>query len=221
MATVALAGIASANDRVVIHSGTAGVEGFVRNDLKMPLPFATVWIKLNDRLVMDATSDEKGYYIFSGLAPGEYELSARYMLHHEVTIITHLTSDRITFQDIVLHRDGILDTIVVLPPPVDVGDVTPRKKWSGDELSRIAGTDPIITAIGGAPGTNSGDDRGQAHFLGGRSDHNVTIIDGVVFRNIVSLPLYAIGEMSLYLTGVPARYGDFIGGAVIINTKTL
>jgi hypothetical protein len=60
----------------------------------------------------------------------------------------------------------------------------------------------------------------ELYFRGSRGGTNLYIVDGVkIMGQLPSVPSSGIGSMSVYTGGVPAKYGDFTGGVVVIETK--
>lgn len=65
------------------------------------------------------------------------------------------------------------------------------------------------------------DSEGQLYFRGARPQSTVTFVDGVKTGSTVSqLPGRAIGNITVYTGGVPAKYGDCTGGVIIMETKS-
>jgi hypothetical protein len=60
----------------------------------------------------------------------------------------------------------------------------------------------------------------DAYVRGGRADATVYFVDGVKMSNIGNVPGVAIGSMTVYTGGVPAKYGDTTSGVVILETKS-
>ena len=62
---------------------------------------------------------------------------------------------------------------------------------------------------------------GSLVFRGARKGDMIYMVDGVKVRQDVgSIPSVAIGHMQLYSGGLPAKYGDTLGGVVVIESKS-
>ena len=61
---------------------------------------------------------------------------------------------------------------------------------------------------------------GELVFRGARRGDMIYIIDGVKTRNAGSVPSVSIGRMQLYTGGLPAKYGDTLGGVVVMESKS-
>jgi len=64
------------------------------------------------------------------------------------------------------------------------------------------------------------DAQGGFHFRGGRSDANAVFIDGVKALDMGTLPALSLENVTVFTGGVPAMYGDVLGGVVIVTTKS-
>lgn len=92
------------------------------------------------------------------------------------------------------------------------------KVFSGSEI-RNMGSRSIAVVAATTPGVFQSDDRSDDLFIrGSRVGSTVYIIDGQKVRGNPNLPLNAISQMQVVMSGVPAEYGDFTGGAVVIET---
>ena len=64
-------------------------------------------------------------------------------------------------------------------------------------------------------------DNGEMYFRGARDNDFVYYIDGTkIMGDNVKIPSAAIGSIEVYTGGVPARYGDFTGGCIVIETQS-
>lgn len=63
-------------------------------------------------------------------------------------------------------------------------------------------------------------DDGSLVFRGARKGDMIYMIDGVKIAADLSLPSAGIGSMMVYSGGLPAKYGDTMGGVVVIETAS-
>ncbi len=63
-------------------------------------------------------------------------------------------------------------------------------------------------------------ENGDLMFKGSRSGDMLYLVDGIKTRSIGSLPSCAINNLMVYTGGLPAKYGDTMGGVVVLETKT-
>ena len=70
------------------------------------------------------------------------------------------------------------------------------------------------------PGVYKSPTSDDLYFKGARADAMVYFVDGVKMSSLKGVPPDAINSISVYTGGVPAKYGDFTGGVIAIETKT-
>jgi hypothetical protein len=61
-------------------------------------------------------------------------------------------------------------------------------------------------------------DDGSLVFRGARKGDMLTYLDGVKIRELPTVPSASIGYMMVYTGAIPAKYGDTLGGIVVIET---
>jgi hypothetical protein len=61
---------------------------------------------------------------------------------------------------------------------------------------------------------------GELIFRGARKGDMIYLLDGIKGREISNVPSCAIGRMMVYTGGLPAKYGDTLGGVVVLETKS-
>lgn len=70
-----------------------------------------------------------------------------------------------------------------------------------------------------SPGVQMTDD-GDLVFKGARKGDMIYMVDGVKSNGIIPLPSASIKVMKVYSGGLPAKYGDTMGGAVVVETMS-
>jgi len=61
----------------------------------------------------------------------------------------------------------------------------------------------------------------EVYFRGSRNGDAVYYVDGVkLMDNKLHVPGNSISSMTVYTGGVPAKYGDFTGGVVVVETQS-
>ena len=61
---------------------------------------------------------------------------------------------------------------------------------------------------------------GELVFRGARKGDMIYLVDGVKTREVGSVPGVSIGRMMVYTGGLPAKYGDTLGGVVVMESKS-
>lgn len=64
------------------------------------------------------------------------------------------------------------------------------------------------------------DENGELMFRGARKGDMVYLMDGVKSNDISGIPSAAVGRMLVYTGGIPAKYGDTLGGVIVMETKS-
>ncbi len=63
-------------------------------------------------------------------------------------------------------------------------------------------------------------DDGELMFRGSRKGDMVYVLDGIKSPNMYNIPSAAISNMMVYTGGIPAKYGDTLGGVVVVESKS-
>ena len=64
------------------------------------------------------------------------------------------------------------------------------------------------------------DEDGGLMFRGARKGDMIYVLDGIKSNEVFNVPSCAIGRVTVFTGGLPAKYGDTLGGAVILETKS-
>lgn len=191
------------------------------NNDKKPIPGAQVYVETNNGKVGTIT-DSLGHFTIKPLNPGHYSLN-----------ISYVSYQKIQMKDIVVRSD--YDTHIE-----DVYLVTEMM----DEVKIVATTTPLIDRNGGSleimdlkrrknlPDNRNltavletmsteffiSDNKKEIHFRGSRNNMTAYVVDGMRVSNLEGIPGMAVSNMTVYAGGIPARYGDFTGGVVVVET---
>ncbi|MCB2221376.1 MAG: carboxypeptidase-like regulatory domain-containing protein [Bacteroidetes bacterium] len=213
--------IFAANLIVFSQSGT--LKGKILDkETREPIPFANVVLEVGGTMAGGATSDFDGNYIIKPIQPGTYDLKATYVGYKTVLVTGMvINSDQITFFDIEMESTAAqLEEIVVTSykvPLIDKDKTVTGGSVTAEDIKKMPNRDAnaIATTIGGVFSADG--ERGSVR--GARSDQTVMYIDGIRVIGSSSLPQSAIEQVSVYLGGLPAQYGDARGGIINVTTK--
>ncbi len=61
-------------------------------------------------------------------------------------------------------------------------------------------------------------DDGELMFRGARKGDMIYVLDGVKLQDVYNVPSCSINHMMVYTGGLPAKYGDTLGGAIVVET---
>ncbi len=192
---------------------------------KKPLDFVSVTIELNGAVKAQVLTDDDGSYIVKTLQPGTYTIKVSYIGYRNAVITNvNVASDEIAFTNVMMESNEggkqLEDVVIVRKKPlIDPDGVNKNTKTAKEimalpqrNVNMIANTVAGVTTRAGATPT----------FRGARADGTAYYIDGVRVQGgaSVNIPQNAIDQIQVITGGTPAQYGDFIGGAISINTKS-
>ena len=206
--------------------GTGEIRGRLYDDnTKQTIPGAYVIVK-NGILTTGTVTDNNGNYSVKSLSSGKYTLIISYIGYKPDTIrnvevnpgnITRMDDLYVSTEGIMYNGEivNIVDTRDPLIRPIPV--ITIREK----DLKEMAGHSKLENVLANLTSEIYVSDRDEIYFRGSRNDNFVYIIDGVKSMDgKAHIPSGAIGSMAVYTGGVPAQYGDFTGGCIVIETKS-
>lgn len=194
-------------------------------ETKEAIPFASVYVESNGKLVGTQT-DFDGKYTIKPLPAGTYDVKISYLGKQNITITnTVVKPDQITFSENVFMTSGdgeILPDVVIEAPEKLIEEEAHNKVSIGGKAIRNS---PVKQDLGqiavstGAVSTSA--DGGEIYFRGARAGDAVYLIDGVkVTGQTPKIPSSGIKNFSVYSGGLPAKYGDTMGGVIVVETKS-
>jgi hypothetical protein len=134
-----------------------------------------------------------------------------------------VTPEKITFVPDAYMAEYISD----LPPTIINGrklidpEQTGRIDIISKEIEAIPGNTDLTKLIVLMESSIYRSDDGELYFRGSRQGDAVYYIDGVkTMDSQMNVPTGSVGSLTVYTGGVPAKYGDFTGGCVVIETKS-
>ena len=188
----------------------------------LPAIGATVFVEVGGTI-----TDVEGRYKIKPLNAGVYNLSIKLMGMNPVVMSEVVVNkDKITWiKDVSLSANIELNVLIIeelrykdSERLIKIEDPTAMTMTSA-EIEKSPLLREPVDLIATMPGvTKKG---GQLYFRGARPDAILYFIDGVKNRgNGLGIPSSAIGEITVYTGGIPAKYGDVTGGIVVVETKS-
>lgn len=183
------------------------------------IPFANVVIyDAGGAQVTGGATDIDGRYNINPVNAGTYNVEVTFIGYYKSTKAGVVVSgNTVTSLDFKMNPESsMLGEVVIeyeapLIDPHKSGKVTTSK-----DIQNMAVRD--ITSVAGQAAGVTQDAGGGTSIRGARSEGTVYFIDGVKVRGSVSIPQAAIAQTEVITGGLPAQYGDAIGG--VINTTT-
>ncbi len=183
------------------------------------IAFANVVAKQNDQIMGGARTDFDGNYQIKGLQVGRYVVEVSYVGYATVrTEINVKPSDYTVYNEQLSKAGQQLNKVVVKEhknPIIDIGNAASTKHISGDDISKMPGSDisSVVASMAGIGYSDGGTGTARG------ADGMVTMEGSVRKRTGVNVPKEAIADIEVILGGTPASIGESIGGTQIITLR--
>lgn len=201
--------------------GLGTIRGTIKESkTKKPMDYVTVIVQLNGITKGSTHTDDEGGFQLNALQPGRYTLIAIYSGYGQVRIDDiALSADEDRFIEFVMNNTTLEEVVIKNTRSIiDKGGIK-GSNTSGDAVLKM-GTRSIDKIAGQTLGVESRAGS-RPNFRGQRSDATAYYIDGVRVQGGASnIPTNVIENIQVITGGTPAQYGDFIGGAISITTKS-
>ena len=218
--------ITAISGQAVAQGLSGAIQGTVVDDKNEPVFGAIVQVSVGGLTKGGAVTDEDGKYIVKPLAPGRYDVKVNYTGYKEdITKEVLVSGDKNTAVNIKLQASSstILNEVVIkeyaipLVDPFEAGGTTTKVAEEIEKMPTRNTTSMVTTSAG----AYSAVDGGAVSMTGSRSDGTLYYIDGVQVYGSrgINLPAGAIEQMQVITSGLPAKFGDALGGVVSITTK--
>lgn len=210
--------------------GIGEIKGVVMDkETNQTLIGAKVWINYGSEKISTAT-DTNGKYTLKPIPTGTYSLHLSFTGKTEYIMEgVVVQNDKVRFIDSVYLADtsyligGKVGFVVVGFPDKLIDPEGPSKfELEAKKITKISGARNPSTLLSIASGgaISSSADGNEIYFRGSRSGTMVTFLDGIkILDNVPNIPQASIKTYRVYTGGIPAKYGDTMGGVVEIETK--
>lgn len=205
---------------------SGALSGKVYDETKQPIIGAIVEVSQAGVVRGGAQTDEEGSYTIKPLnAATDYQVTVKYTGYQEIRMTNvQITSDRTSYQNFNMkvnatEREEVL-VIEYRKPLIKKDEPGTTTTFTGDEIAKMAtiNTNDVASLSGGTYQQK----QGSGISIGGaRTNGTLYIIDGIQVTNdaITNLPPGSIDQMSVITSGLPAKYGDALGGVISITTR--
>ncbi|MBR4536326.1 MAG: TonB-dependent receptor [Bacteroidales bacterium] len=200
------------------YSQNGTIKGVITDQTGEPLAYTHVYLKVDDKVVNYAMSNEKGEYQLFGIQPGTYDIEANAEMTCKKTMKKTglvVKTEQVQFVDFKINCATDLDVVEVVwePPVFDADNTSSTTRLSGDAVRKTPGRS-ITAALSNLEGVSSVDGSMTA-VRGNRSDGQQMIVDGVRMRGNASVAMSTVEEAQLIQGGIPAELGDGTSFTVI------
>lgn len=196
----------------------------IDGETKEAVPTANVIVKAGET-EEGVLTDLDGNFSITNLIPGNYIVEISLMGYQTIVYQDiKVRSGAITpLVDIVLDiKTVFIDEVILVGNPniLEYGDDS-KINLDAKEIENL----PIQRNLGSIVKTMSteavvSEDGTEINFRGARSDATAMMIDGVkITSGMSNIPTTAIGSFRVFSGGVPAEYGDFTGGIIVVESK--
>lgn len=208
---------------------TGTIKGRILDDTGTPLPFANVFI-FQGTVDIGTSTALDGKFTLKPVPSGTFNVQVTSVGYHDLTISgVEVSGERLAVipdqnltSDVQVIKKGA--DIVTLARPLIRPDQPSMKSLLASEIKHS----PAAKNTAELVGTMSSDiivqqegERTELYFRGSRQGNNIYFLDGMkITGSLPSVPSAGIARMDVYTGGVPAKYGDFTGGVVVIETKS-
>ncbi|MBI1838473.1 MAG: carboxypeptidase regulatory-like domain-containing protein [Flavobacteriia bacterium] len=193
---------------------------------KTGIPGNFVWID-DDGKKYEAITDIDGKFRISAVPAGEY------------FVYISNNTDTIKSNSVYVPMDGFgnLGIIIFQTSTTELGTVviggdkdykelilqlnaTPTYNLSAADIKKLPIKFDMAAMIAIMSSEVKKTEDGELIFRGSRKGEMIYYLDGVKLNGIQSTPSCSINNMTVYTGGIPAKYGDTLGGVVVVETKS-
>ncbi|MFO0494764.1 MAG: beta-sandwich domain-containing protein [Flavobacteriia bacterium] len=182
---------------------------------------AQVFVIDQDRKYQSMTGSD-GRFRITAIPAGEYTLNVKYVQDTMTNIVVKVPMDGI-YNTGTIRFTGVkmLKGITVVANDgrmkLEYGSL-PIKELTTEEIEKS----PAKFSVASLATTMSSEvkmsEDGELMFRGARKGDMIYMLDGIKSNDVNNVPSCAIGRMMVYTGGLPAKYGDTLGGAVVVET---
>jgi hypothetical protein len=209
------------------QAGSGSIKGSVLDsESKEPIPFVKVVLYQGGIIKGGTESDFDGKFQFPSISSGSYDVEFRSQEYQAMKIknvsvsaeqITFLDKTELSKPDDVQQMDEV-QIVAYKVPLIRKDGGSQGSTITREDISRL----PVRSASGVAAtvgGVNESEGSGQISVRGSREGASYYYIDGIKVRGSSNLPKSALEEVQVITGGVPANYGDAVGGIISVTTR--
>jgi len=173
-----------------------------------------------------AKTDVEGQFRISGIPAGMYLMNIRQLKDTMQGITVNIPMDGFYNTGKIEFIGGyakVMGDIVISAGLNDLKMIDgnlPIKTLTSEEIGRSAVKTDVKKLVTSMSSDVRQTEDGELVFRGARKGDMIYVIDGVKTRDAGTIPSVSIGRMQLYTGGLPAKYGDTLGGVVVMESKS-
>lgn len=170
-----------------------------------------------------ARTGTDGRFRISGVPVGEYSLNIRQFADTMQGIPVDVPRDGFYNCGVLTFEGGlfVLPDVVVSADALKLVDGNlPVTTMKAGEIQESAVKFDLEELIGSMSSEIQVTNDGELVIRGSRPGDMLYLIDGIKTAQIGGMPSAAIGSLTVYTGGIPAKYGDTLGGVVAMETQS-
>ncbi len=206
----------------------ATVSGFVRGaDNGEALAYANIWIVGTNS---GAVTNQKGFYVITGIAPGSYKITFTYIGYRpETRPLSIVSNDEITLTIEMQPQAVQMEAVEIQADKNEVTIEPSRLSMQTRQLTKvptIAEVD-LFRAVQTLPGVSTLSDFSAGLYVrGGSPDQNLILLDDIdvynpshLFGFFSTFNVDAVKTVDLQKSGYPARYGGRLSSLLDVHNR--
>lgn len=173
-----------------------------------------------------AKTGQDGRFRISGIPSGEYEMSIKYVGDTMSKISVDVPIDGFYNAGVIEFEGGNYQLITGIHISAGLDDMKlvdgnlPIKTLDAEEIGRSSQKFSVVDLVETMSSEIQKTESGGLIIRGAREGDMLYLIDGIKTSSMGALPSSAIGSISVYTGGIPAKYGDTLGGVIILETQS-
>ncbi|NRA12303.1 MAG: carboxypeptidase regulatory-like domain-containing protein [Crocinitomicaceae bacterium] len=222
---IMIAAVLLSAGQLVAQQALGDVMGVVVDDKQQPVYQAHVFID-DGMNRYQVKTDTKGKFKIAAIPAGSYMLNIRQLedtMSHIAVRVPMNGFDNLGEIEFIGGYSQVLKGMIVsadLDRVRLINGNLPVVELTAEQIARSPVKFDIKQMITSMSSDVRQTEDGELVFRGARKGDMIYIIDGVKTRNAGSVPSVSIGRMQLYTGGLPAKYGDTLGGVVVMESKS-
>ncbi len=196
------------------------------DSLHEPIVGAKPYIDDNNGSRYYAITDVDGSFRISAVPSGQYKMNIIYMGDTLKEVAVNVPIDGYDNLGEIMFESGFQEMMAIDVPGYDPNRIRlvygelPVPEMTAKEIARSPVKFDMSSLVAGMDSGVKRTDDGELVFRGARKGDMIYMIDGIKSREISQVPSVAIGRVKVYSGGLPAKYGDTLGGVVVMETKS-
>jgi hypothetical protein len=208
----------------IAQTSVGAIKGQVITTDNVPLFGGLVKITQSGNYIGGTQTDENGKYSYKPLNPGFYEITVT-SIETRMKQVTNIevNPEKTSYVDVKVATNETGEVVVtsdIYYKPLIDPNITTMKSINSTDILHLAAPRGDVNAIITTIATDvSIDNDGRLHVRGSRGEATAHIVDGVKSQNITAVSGLSIENLSVITGGIPAQYGDMLGGVIVVTTK--